>query len=80
MADFCQFLTKFFMEFINIGPVYIRRWVGGAQGWRGWWQNLTKKQEDIISSKAMVDGPVGQILARLLFLKVKTKFHFAESR
>ena len=24
------------MEFINIGPVYIRGWVGGARGWGGW--------------------------------------------
>ena len=24
------------MEFINIGPVYIGGWVGGAQGWGGW--------------------------------------------
>ena len=26
---------KFFMEFINIGPVYIRGWAGGTQGWGG---------------------------------------------
>ena len=32
MAGFRQFFTIFFMEFINIGPVYIRGWVGGAQG------------------------------------------------
>ena len=30
MADFRQFLTIFLLEFINIGPVYIRGWVGGG--------------------------------------------------
>ena len=30
--------------------------------------------------KAVVDGPVGQVLATPLFLKVKTKFHFTESK
>ena len=30
--------------------------------------------------KAVADGPVGQILAGPLFLKVKTKFHFTESK
>ena len=28
---------EFFMEFINIGPAYIRDWVGGAWGFGGWW-------------------------------------------
>ena len=28
------------------------------------------------NNKAIADGLVGQVLARLLFLKVKTKFHF----
>ena len=32
MAGFRQFFTIFFMEFINIGPVYIRGWVGGTRG------------------------------------------------
>ena len=35
MAGFRQFLTIFLMEFINIGPVYIRGWVGGERG-VGW--------------------------------------------
>ena len=36
MAGFRQFFTIFLMEFINIGPVYIRGWVGGARGgWEG---------------------------------------------
>ena len=35
MADFRQFLTIFLMEFINIGPVYIRGWAGWARGWAG---------------------------------------------
>ena len=30
------------MAFINIGPVYIRGWVGGARGWGGWWQKLNQ--------------------------------------
>ena len=29
MAGFHQFLMIVFMEFINIGPKYIRGWVGG---------------------------------------------------
>ena len=46
MADFHQFLTIFFMEFINVGPAHIRGWVGGAQG--GWVvaKAKTKKQKD----------------------------------
>ena len=30
--------------------------------------------------KAVADGPVGQVLAGPLFFKVKTKFHFKESK
>ena len=53
MAGFCQFFTIFFMEFINIGPVYIREWVGGTRGgvggrdtgWGGWWQKLNQKRK-----------------------------------
>ena len=30
--------------------------------------------------KAVADGPVGQVLAGPLFLKVKTKFHFTKSK
>ena len=38
------------MEFITIRPAYIRRCVGGTQGWGGWWQRLTslRKQDDTI--------------------------------
>ena len=43
MADFHQFLMIVFMEFINIGPGYIRGWVGGM---RGWWQKLKQEQYD----------------------------------
>ena len=32
MADFRQFLTIFLLEFINIGPAYIRGWAGGREG------------------------------------------------
>ena len=32
------------MEFINIGPVYIRGWVGDARVWGGWWQSLNKEE------------------------------------
>ena len=45
MAGFCQFFTIFLMEFINIGPVYIRRWAGGARGWGGWWQKLNQRRK-----------------------------------
>ena len=31
----------FFMEFINIGPVYIRGWVG----WGEWWQKLKQRRK-----------------------------------
>ena len=34
----------------------------------------------IIVAKVVTDGPVGQVLARPPFLKVKTKFHFTESK
>ena len=44
MAGFRQFFTIFLMEFINIGPVYIRGWVGGARGWGGWWQKLNQRR------------------------------------
>ena len=44
MADFCQFLTIFLMEFINIGPVCIRGWVGGAQGGVGGSKSLIKEE------------------------------------
>ena len=30
--------------------------------------------------KAVTDGPVGQVLAGPLFLKVKTKFNFTKSK
>ena len=33
------------MEFINIEPVYIRGWAGGAQGWGGWWQKLNQRRK-----------------------------------
>ena len=51
MAGFRQFFTIFLMEFINIGPVYIRGWVGGARGgWEGhgvggWWQKLNQRRK-----------------------------------
>ena len=32
-----------------------------------------------IKDKAVANGPVGQVFAGPLFLKVKTKFHFTES-
>ena len=45
MAGFRQFLTIFLMEFINIGPVYIRGWVEGVRGWGGWWQNHNQRRK-----------------------------------
>ena len=44
MADFCQFFMIFFMEFINIGPVYIRGWAGGMQWWGEWWKKLKQRR------------------------------------
>ena len=44
MAGFCQFFTIFLMEFINIGPVYIRGWVGGARGEVGGGKSLIKEE------------------------------------
>ena len=44
MAGFRQFFTYFFMEFINIGPVYIKEWVGGAQGGVGGGKSLNKEE------------------------------------
>ena len=32
------------MEFINIGPVYIRGWAGGARGGVGGGKNLIKEE------------------------------------
>ena len=42
MAGFCQFFTIFLMEFINIGPVYIRGWAGG--GGVGGGKSLSKEE------------------------------------
>ena len=36
--------------------------------------------EGVVADKAVANGPVGQVLAGPLFLKVKTKFHFTESK
>ena len=44
MAGFRQFFTIFLMEFINIGPVYIRGWVGGAGGGVGGGKSLLYNQ------------------------------------
>ena len=45
MADFHQFFTIFLMEFINIGPVYIRGWVGGARGGVGGGKKLNQRRK-----------------------------------
>ena len=34
-VGFSPVLDDFFMEFINIGPMYINGWVGGVWGWDG---------------------------------------------
>ena len=44
MAGFCQFFTILLMEFIDIGPVYIRGWVGGARGGVGGGKSLIKEE------------------------------------
>ena len=53
MAGVRQFLTIFLMKFINIGPVYIRGWEGGARGWDGCWQKLNqrRKKTQIVESR-----------------------------
>ena len=38
---FSPVFYDFLMEFINIGPVYIRGWAGGA---RGWWKTLNQRR------------------------------------
>ena len=43
MAGFRQFFMIFLMEFINIGPVYIRG-VGGARGGVGGGKSLIKEE------------------------------------
>ena len=44
MAGFRQFLKIFLIEFINIGPVYIRGWVGGVRGGVGGGKSLIKEE------------------------------------
>ena len=45
MTGFRQFFMIFLMEFITIGPVYIRGWVGGVREWGGWWQKLNQRRK-----------------------------------
>ena len=35
---------NFFLEFINIGPMYIEKWVGGVRGRGGWWKKLKQRR------------------------------------
>ena len=44
MAGFRQFFTISLMEFINIGPVYIRGWAGGRGGGEGGGKSLIKEE------------------------------------
>ena len=44
MAGFRQFFTIFLMEFINIGPVYIRGWREGRGGGVGGGKSLIKEE------------------------------------
>ena len=44
MADFRQFFTMFLMEFINIGPVYIRGGWEGREGGMGGGKSLIKEE------------------------------------
>ena len=41
---------------------------------------IKSKERRLRSCKAIANGPVGQVLAGPLFLKVKTKFHFTKSK
>ena len=44
-GGFSILFDDLFMEFVNIGPAYIRGWVGGALGWGGWWQKLKQRSK-----------------------------------
>ena len=44
MADFRQFLMIFLLEFINIGPVYIKGWGEGCGGGVGGGKSLIKEE------------------------------------
>ena len=44
MAGFHQFFMILFMEFINIGPVYSRGWVGRARGGVDGGKSLNKEE------------------------------------
>ena len=50
-------ISTCFMEFINIGPAYIRGWVGGVWGWDGQWQRLkqSSKKTNIVEFRG---GPI----------------------
>ena len=48
---FLLVFDDFFMEFINIGPVYRKGWVGGAWGWGGWWPRLEKHNDTMVEFK-----------------------------
>ena len=43
------------------------------------WQDVNLGTAHRTSDKTIANGPVGQVLAGPLFLKVKTKFHFTKS-
>ena len=47
MAGFSQFFMILFMEFINIGPVYVRGWARGARGWGGVGGGKSLNKEEI---------------------------------
>ena len=45
---YCLIFTSFwlfFVEFINIGPVYIRAWMVRVQGWGRWWKRLNQRSK-----------------------------------
>ena len=44
MAGFRQFFMVFFMEFINIGPMYIRGWAGRVRDRVGGGKSLNKEE------------------------------------
>ena len=48
---FSPVFYDFLIEFINIRPVYIRGWVGGARGWGGWWQKLNQRKKECTNSR-----------------------------
>ena len=66
MAGFHQIFMIFLMEFIKIGPVYIRGWAGGARGCGGWWQKLRVAIYDVYMHPQRANIPLQGLDRRAL--------------